>query len=387
MIGVLVLALPAQPATVLVLPFHNSSQYADLNWVGESISETLKGEFDGRNEIVFERDSVGDGMRRLSLRSGANFTKATLIRLGQTLDADYVCYGTYDATLPTGASALKDSSVRLSAHFIDLRKLHQGQDITEAGKLVDLSRLELHLAWESLKYLQPGQDLPLDRVLAPNKLIRLDAQESYVRGLLSTNREQQEKWFAQAVVLDPHFMSPVYELGKIYVSQKEFRQALRWLQQIPTGDRHYMEARFKMGLSAYGANDYNSAVDYFREVAKSFPMNEVFNNLGAAEYQMNLPAAVDDFRRALEGDPNNVTYLFNLGTAFLKNSNFDEAAHQFRAVLDQNPEDTDAATLLSRSQAHQSSSPGKPIAERLVPNFDATAFRQLKAMVQPNRGS
>ncbi len=384
----LTLVLPAQPATVLVLPFHNNSQYEDLNWVGQGISETLKGEFDDQNDIVFDRDSVAEGMRRLGLRHDANFTKATLIRLGQTLDADYVCYGSYDASLPAGGSELKDSSVQVSAHFIDLRKLHDGPDIAEAAKLADLSRLEQHLAWESLKYLQPGQNLPLERFMAPDKLVRLDAQESYIRGLLSSNKEQQEKWFAQALVLDPHFINPAFELGNIYLAQKDYKQSLRWFQQIPSGGRYYPEARFKMGLCAYDTGDYNSAAAYFREVAKPFPMNEVFNNLAASEYQLNLPGAVDDFRRAVEGDPNNATYLFNFGTALWKMDNFDDAAKRFQAVLDHDPNDAEARTMLGRAQGHDPfSRSSKPVIPRLSPTFDPTAFRQLKALLQPGRGS
>jgi tetratricopeptide (TPR) repeat protein len=381
----LALSVPAFPATVLVMPFSNTSQFSDLNWVGESISETLKGEFSALNEIVFDRDSVANGLNQLSLRPGATFTKATLIRLGQTLDADYICYGSYEATLPSGDSQLKNSSVRVTSRFIDLRKLHDGSSITEAGKLSDLSRLELHLAWEGLKYLQPGQSLALERFMAPEKLIRLDAEESYIRGLLSTNKDQQQKWFAQAIVLDPHFVSPTFELGKIYLSEKDYQQALRWFGQIPLTDRRYPQARFNMGLSAYGVGNYDLAVTCFRELAKSFPMNEVFNNLGAAENALGMPVAIDDLRRALDGDPYNTTYLFNLGLALLKNNAFDEAARRLQIVVERKPDDTEAQSLLNRAKARERWVPGSKnlAAERLAPTFDATAFRQLKAMLQP----
>lgn len=387
--GMFAFSLPVLPATVLVLPFHNNSQYPDLNWVGQSISETLKSEFGDHEEIVFDRDSVKKGLDQLSLRADASFTKATLIRLGQTLDADYICYGSYDASLPAGDTELKNSSVQVTSRFIDLRKLHEGPNVTEAGKLADLSRLEQHLAWEALKYLQPSQNLSLDQFLAPAKVVPLEAEESYIRGLLSNNKDQQQKWFAQALVLDPHFTSPAFELGTLYLSQRDYRQALRWFGQIPAADRRYPEARFKMGLSAYGVGDFNSAAAYFREVSKAFPMNEVFNNLAAAESQLGSPGAVDDFKRALDGDPNNPTYLFNLGLALLKNSSFDEAARRLQTVVDRKPNDAEARSLLVQAKAREPwAAAQKPApAERLVSMFDATAFRQLKAMVQPRKSA
>lgn len=381
----LTLSPSADGATVLILEFHNSSQYPDLNWVGESISETLKDEFGGQNQSVFGRDLRAEALKRLSLRPGADFTKATLIRLGQTVDADYVYYGTYDASLAPGSSALKDSSIQVSAHVINLRKLHDGPDLAEAGKLVDLTRLEEHLAWQSLRYLDSSFSLPLDHFLTPGKIRRADAEESYIRGLLSSSKDQQQKWFMQALALDPHFTNPAYELGKLALERKDFRQSLAWFQRIPAPDPHYAEARFKMGLAAYGAADYGASATYFREIVKTFPLNEVYNNLGAVENRLDQVSAADDFRRALEGDPNDPVYLFNLGNTLLKHSNFDEAEQRFQAVLKHDPNDAEAQMLLGQAQRHEFTvgSTGKPSApDRLKSTFDLAAFRQLRAVVQ-----
>ncbi len=385
----LLLSLLATPsafaATVLVLQFHNSSQYTDLDWVGESISEKLNDEFSAQNQIVFGRESRAEALTHLTLRPGADFTKATLIRLGQSLDADYVCYGSFDAKLATGSTELKNSSLQVSAHIIDLRKLHTGPDQAEAGKLADLARIEEHLAWQMLRYLNPSQNLPLDQFMTPVKLTRVDAEESYIRGLLSINKDQQKKWFVQALALDPNFVNPAYELGKLSLDRKEFRPAISWFQRIRPQDTRYPEARFKMGLAAYGAADYGASANYFREISKLYPVNEVFNNLGVSEDQMNQPAAADDFRRAIEGDPNDPAYLFNLANTSLKNNNFAEAEKRFQQLLLHEPDDSEARTLLGKAQRHEfTPSNGRGLApDRLKTAFDPTAFRQLKAMVQP----
>lgn len=375
--------MPALPATVLVLPFHNNSAYPDLNWVGESVAETLLTELAQGNQIVLGRAARAEALRRLALRPDAIYTKASLIRLGQSLDADFLCYGTYDAQLPAGATELKNSSVHLNAAFLDLRKMHDGPDLSESGKLVELSRLEEHLAFMALKYLDPKTDWKLDQFLAPAKLIRVDAQESYVRGLLSSSSDQQQKWFMQAAALDPRFSGPVFELGKLALERKDYKQAMSWLQRIKPADPHYTEARFKMGLGAYAAADYTQAANYFREVLKTYPLNEVYNNLGVAEAQLNQTAALGELRRSVDGDPNDAVYLFNLGAALLRNDRFEEAAKNLRAVLDRNPDDADAQALLDRAENHESASNQQPIPGRLKPNFDETAFRQLRDMLQP----
>jgi tetratricopeptide (TPR) repeat protein len=378
-------AVPADPATILVLQFHNNSQYPDLDWVGESIAETLMNEFGAANEIVLDRVARAEGMQRLAVRSGALFTKATLIKLGQSLDTDYLCYGTYDAKLPPGDSQLKNSSIQISARFLDLRKMHDSPELSEAGKLIDLSRLEEHLAWGSLTYLEPRAKLPLQQFIVPQKLTRIDAEESYIRGLLSSNKDQQQKWLAQALVLDRQFTAPAFELGQLALERKDYAQALKWFQRIPANDPRYTEARFKMGLSSYAAGEYAVAADYFREVAKTAPLNEVYNNLAAAENRLHLPSAVDDFRRALDGDQNDTAYLFNLGLALLENKSFEEASKRLRELVNRDPDDDEARALFNRAERHGTASADKaPMPpERLKDNFDVTAFRQLKAMLQP----
>jgi tetratricopeptide (TPR) repeat protein len=388
-LSVLLLALPARSATVLVLQFHNNSTYSDLDWVGESIAETLITEFGVANEIVLNRASRAEAIRRLSLRPNANYTKATLIRLGETLDADYICFGNFELDPAAGDAQLKDSSIRISAQFIDLRKMHFGPELSEAGKISELSRLEEHLAYESLVYLEPHAALKLDDFISPRKTIRLDAEESYVRGLLSGNKEQKQKWFLQASAVDPKFQGPAFELGKLALDQKQYAQAMDWFGRIAAGDPNYTEARFKMGLAAYGTGEYARAADYFREVVKTFPLSEVYNNLGAAEDALNQPNAADDFRHALESDPNNPAYLFNLGLTLLKSGAFEEAAKRFQQVADKNPADTEAHALLDQARGHESSpqtGTEKAPLDRLKGSFNETAFRQLKAMLQPSSG-
>ncbi len=378
-------SLFAQSATVLVLRFQNNSTYSELNWVGESIAETLRADFAQANQIVLDRNTAMAGMKRLDLRPEANFTKASIIRLSQALEADMVIFGSYDVKLPPGVSQLKESNIVIDAQLIDIRKLQNAPDISEAGKLSELSKYKQHLAWQLLTYMDPHTNTTFEQFMTGRQATRLDAEESYIHGLLSTDKEQQKKWFLQAANLDPQFVSPAFELGRSYLEHKDPKQALMWLRRVPASDARYLEARFRMGIAAYQSGDYNAAVGYFKEVANVMPLHEVFNNLGAAEDQLNLPPAIDDFRRAVDGDPADVSYLFNLGAALLRRNLFEEAQQKLQAVIDHSPDDAEADDLLAQAQDRRVSPPGaKPLAPaRLKTSMDSTAFRQLKAMLQP----
>jgi len=109
------------------------------------------------------------------------------------------------------------------------------------------------------------------------------------------------------------------------------------------------------------------------------PLNEVYNDLGAAQTRSNLTAAIESFRKALEGDSADPDYHFNLGYALWKAGRYPAAADSFRAVLERNPNDEEAATLLSHAERREPPRPGSEGHERLKTNYEETAYRQLKA--------
>src|SRR5713226_7891095 len=83
--------------TVLVLPFLNSSNSPNLDWIGESIAETIR-ESLASHVLVLEREDRLEAFRRLSLRPNAALTKASIIKVGEALDAAQVIYGTFEFT-------------------------------------------------------------------------------------------------------------------------------------------------------------------------------------------------------------------------------------------------------------------------------------------------
>ena len=155
------------------------------------------------------------------------------------------------------------------------------------------------------------------------------------------------------------------------------------------GDAHYHEANFFLGLCRYNSGDYAGAAAAFQAVARVVPLSEVYNNLAAAESRANrLPSLVDDFRKALEGDRSDPVYQFNLGYALWRAGSFAAAAERFRAALDHDPADAQAALLLARCEKQSGPRPGDSQTEgleRLKTNYEESAYWQLKAVLQPEK--
>ena len=400
LLGLILLANPlARADTVLVLPFFNESASRNIDWIGESIAETARESLASQGVLVLSREDRLEGYRRLSIRPNAVLTHASIIKLGEALDASQVIYGHYEISEPRNTSSSAPpaagngespgvsprDSLHISARVLDLKHPRQGPEFEEIGALEDLASIETHLAWRCLQFLEPRITPSEQEFRRDRPPLRLDAVENYIRGLLASSPEQKHRLFTQAARLDSRFSQPYFQLGKMEWEKKDYALAAGWLEKVTRTDSHYFEATFLLGLCRYYAGDFAAAAKSFETVAAAVPLSEVFNDLGAAQSRLRSPAALDNFRRALEGDTADPDYHFNIGYALWKQGDFAQAAETFRALLDRRPEDAEAVLFLGRCLKKDGPRAGDPRSEgreRLKLNFEETAYRQLKAELE-----
>ena len=86
--------------TVVVLRFANHANSAGLDWIGESIAETVQDALSSEGLLVLGREARAEAYRRLSLRPGAELTHASIVKVGDALDAARVVYGYYELCRP-----------------------------------------------------------------------------------------------------------------------------------------------------------------------------------------------------------------------------------------------------------------------------------------------
>jgi len=368
----------SQADTVLVLPFFNLSNSANLDWIGESIAETVRESLQARGVLTLDREERQEAFRRLSIRPYALLTRASVIKIAEALDAGQVIFGQYSLTESAGSKG----SLHITSRILDLKNIKQGPELTELGALEDLAAIETHLAWQTLLALAPRTAPSEEEFRKSHPPLRVDAIESYIRGLLAASPEQKHRFFTQAARLDARFSQPCFQLGRLHTEKKDYRVAVGWLERVNRGDSHYLEAQFLLGICRYHTGDFEGAESAFRLVAKEVPLNEVYNNMGAAQSRRNAPEALETFKKALEGDSADPDYHFNLGYALWKRGQWEEAADSFRAALTRKPSDTEATTMLGRCLSKNGPRPGDPRSdglERLKLDFEETAYRQLKA--------
>jgi len=379
----LLFCFSARAETVLVLPFFNHSNSANLDWIGESFAESVGDSLSSEGVLVLDRATRLEAYRRLSMRPSAEITHASIIKIGQALDASVVVYGFYELLPAANGDNQSRGSLRVTARLLDLQHTVQGAPFGEVGALEDLAGIEVRLGWQVLAFLRPKTAPPEEDFVKARPSVRIDAVENYIRGLLAASPEQRDRFFTQAVHLDENYSQPCFQLGKAYWAKKDYKTAANWLAHTNRSDPHYLEAQFFLGLCRFYIGDYAGAERAFQTVAAAVPLNEVFNDLGAAQSRLNHSAdAAASFQKALDGDGADPDYHFNLGYVQWRAGRFDEAAASFRAALARSPNDDETAILLSRAMAREGPRPGDAnlqSRERLKTNYEEAAYRQLQA--------
>lgn len=379
----LLLCCALRAETVLVLPFANHSAAANLDWIGESIAETVRDALASQGLLVLNREDRLEGYRRASLHPGAQLTHASIIKIGQSLDASIVIYGEYQQQPDADAKDASKGSLRVIGRILDLKHTHQSTVFSQVGALEELPGMEVQLGWESFREIDPQTHISQEDFVGLHPATRLDAMESYARGLLAAAPEQRHRLFTQAARLDGKFSPPCFHLGKEAWDQKDYKAAATWFERVAPGNPRYYQSQFFLGLCRYYGGDANAAAQSFDLVAEAVPLNEVYNDLGAARMRHNdLPAAIAAFRKAIEGDDADPDYYFNLGYALWRSKDFEGAVECFRNAVQREPSDSEATTLLGRALKQDGPRPGDPRSEgrqRIKTNFEEFAYRQLQA--------
>jgi tetratricopeptide (TPR) repeat protein len=245
-----------------------------------------------------------------------------------------------------------------------------------------LGTLQSALAWDLLRQIRADFSVSKDKYIASAAPMRLDALENYVRGMLAPTAEEKVEHYRDAVRVNPEYAEAWLELGKTYYAQRDYEQAITALGHIQTSSDVAREANFYLGLAAYAHGDFAKAENAFEFVAARLPLAEVYNNLGVVAARRGQKKAADYFERAIQNDPSDADYHFNLAVTLAQAGDHSDAARELRATLERRPNDTEAkATLdsLAPVAGHlvASSATTKVEVERIKRDYEEDAFRQM----------
>jgi tetratricopeptide (TPR) repeat protein len=273
-------------------------------------------------------------------------SRASTIKIAQTLDADYVVVGSYTVN----DSGTPQSRIEVQAQVLEINQLRMTEPIKQANSLPKLDEVENALAWQLARRMDPRFAVAQQTFLGAAGAVKLSSFENYIRGTGAATPDERVKRLEAAVAETPSFTSALLALGKEQYADRQYESAAATLAKVPQNDRLALEAGFYRGLARFNIAKYAEAQSAFAFVASRLPLPEVVNDQGVAASRQGKDA-VPQFQQVIAADPNDADYHFNLAVGLLGRSDIAGAIHEVEAALKLHADDPEATELLSRLQA------------------------------------
>jgi len=364
---------------LLVLPFDNRSGQPSLEWIREAAAEILQSRFSSAGFAPMSRADRLYALDHLGLPQGFQPSRASSLKLAQTLDADSIVVGNFQTS---------GTELIVEAQIVDVPRLRMSGIVSTRGPIGKMVDILDSLAWSLTRQLDPHFNVSEETFVAAGRGLRLDAFEQYIRGITEPDQQERLRHLQQAVKLSPDYGPAWMALGREDYNGQKYDEAASAFAKVGRNDPDALEAGFYRGISLLFSGDYPRAEAAFGEVARVLPLAEVLNNQGVAQSRKGQDGSAL-FRKAVAADPNRGDYHFNLAVSLKRHGNTAEAMTELAQCLRLRPNDAEALDLQEvwNPDAGKKPAPyGAPVArseplERIVRSFDAAAFRQAAQMM------
>ena len=375
---------------VMVLPFENTSNRGEYNWVGESFADAIAELLNKPGLIVVSSDERELAYQRLRLPETVIPSRATAIKLARQAKATMIVIGSYSVTPPSTPAAAAgtepkeklpgDAYVQVTARVI---KINEGRTMGEVfdggwatrqfdygGPVTTLQDIHGRLAYQILYQRDKALPYSQNQIVQEATKIPQKAFEAYVKAVQLPLREELRAnylknalhYYAEALG-GAVYPQAAFELGRGYMSLGNWKDATEYFSKLQKKEPHYAEAAFYASLGYTKLGDYGRALATVVPLSSDLPLIGVYNNAGAvatqaarenkneAERARLLKQATEFLGSASTSAPNDQMIHFNYGYALFLAGKYNEAAEHFRAVITADQRDGQAYFLFAKSLA------------------------------------
>jgi tetratricopeptide (TPR) repeat protein len=370
---------------VMVLPFENTSNRPEYNWVGESFADSLAELLNKPGLLVVSSDERELAYQKLRVPETVIPSRATAIKLAREAKATMVVIGSYSITAVAddGKNDDKEKSssealVQVTARVI---KVNEGRTLGEVldggwatrqfdfgGPLTTLQDIHGRLAYQILYQREKAFAFSQNQLVQEATKVPQRAFEAYVKGvLLSERHPKRENYLKNALRFyaeangDAVYTQAAFELGRYYMMAGKWKEATEYFVKLQKKDPHYVEAAFYAALGYAKLGDLGHALAAIVPLSSDVPLIGVYNNAGAIAVQAAREEKKDDERtrllaqgssflsRAAESSPDDPLVHFNYAVALFLSGKYAEAAEQLKPVITADPRDGQAYFLYAKA--------------------------------------
>ena len=390
---------------VLVLPFENTSDHPEYNWIGESFADSLASLLDKPGLIVVSSDERAVAYQRLRLPLTVIPSRATAIKIARELKASMIVFGTYNVTVPPAtapadkskpaelpaatimgqAKVIRVNEGRLAGDIFDGAWAPRQYDFGESVK--ELQKVHGELAYQILYQRDKARSFSRTTLIQEATRVPPQAFEAYIKGSMTAEHEPTRAiYFKNAMKLfgkdngGAVYPEAAFQLGRFYFGRKEWKEAVEYFMMLQKKQPHYNEAQFYAGLAYWKTNDIPHALATLVPLAdeKVMPLVGVYNNAGAVSVEAArnekkpeerarlLTQGITLLSRAADSSPGDSTVLFNLAYGLYLNEKYADAAAKLESVIASNQTDGEAYFLLAKARTKSNQGEAATAADNLA---------------------
>ena len=343
----------SQPGVYVVFPFENAGATPRLDWLREGLEELTVQNLSAAGEQVYTHEGRTSELERNGFPFSAKLSRATMLRIAQDLDADYVIFGSFNSD---------GKSLSVESRVLRVEPATLLAPVKESAPLDSLMELHTKLVWQLLNSIERPYRLSLTEFSKTQRPLRLDAFEHYVRGLMATEDQARLRELREASRLQPNWPDPDFALGETYFARNDCASAVPLLSHVPQTHGRYAEALFALGVCRLQMNQASQAEESFVSLQVALSKNrsneaqseaagadvpEILNNLAVARARQGKSSAAEvDLRKATDLDPDEDDYPFNLGVLAFRGGDFAAAADYFREASERRPDNPEDRAYL-----------------------------------------
>jgi len=343
----------SQAGIYLVFPFENAGASPRLDWLGEGLEELAIQSLSSGGQQVYSHAGRTAEMERNGLPFSAKLSRASMLRVAQDLDADFVVFGSFTSDGKT---------LTIESRVLRIDPLLLLPAVRESGTLDSLMDMQSKIVWRLLSESDKSYRATLADFSKAQRPLRLDAFEHYIRGLLAADDELRLRELREASRLEPSWPDPYFALAETYFTRNDCSTALSFLSHVPPNHDRYLEALFSTGVCRLQMNQPDRAEEVFTSLQTALAgdtkseaqpagsgadLPEILNNVAIARARQGKSAtALADLRHATDLDPDEDDYPFNLGLLAMQGGDFTAASAAFREASERKPENPEDRALL-----------------------------------------
>ncbi len=321
-------------AVFVVLPFENPRADSRLDWLREGVALLIAEVLDASDVQVVPRAERVLAYDRLQLPVAATLSRASAIKVGQTVGATAVVVGRVE---------LDGDQLLVAARLVQLDAGRLRPEMVVRGPVGDLFATVARVA----AALSDKPAPPAGWQSPPT----LGAFELFAKGLSADSATSKRTLLEQALKAAPGYDAARLALWELHTEQGEHQRALDAVSGIKPSAPLGREGRFAGAMSLLRLKRDDEAFGLLRTMQSDTPLAAVANAVGVVQLRRGSTPqtgrATYYFNQATELDPADGDYFFNLGYAYWLERDANGAVYWLREAVRRDPADGDAHFVLS----------------------------------------